>query len=61
MTPPAKSKFISDRQESQGRAASMQLLGTKKRGHHLNTPPLREESRAQHCQARRYSRATKTT
>jgi len=32
-------------------------LGTikNKKGHHLNTPPLWEESRAQHCQAKRYS------
>ena len=26
-----------------------------KKGHHPNTPPLRETSRAQHCQAKRYS------
>jgi uncharacterized short protein YbdD (DUF466 family) len=26
-----------------------------KKGHHPNTPPLWEESRAQHCQAKRYS------
>jgi hypothetical protein len=43
--------------QSQGRAAFMQPLGTSKnkKGHHLNTPPLRETSRAQHCQATRYS------
>ena len=43
--------------QSQGRAASMQPLGTikNKKGHHLNTPPLWEISRAQHCQAGRYS------
>jgi uncharacterized protein YjbI with pentapeptide repeats len=43
--------------QSQGRAASMQPLGTikNKKGHHLNTPPLWETSRAQHCQAGRYS------
>jgi len=35
----------------------MQPLGTikNKKGHHLNTPPLWETSRAQHCQAKRYS------
>jgi hypothetical protein len=35
----------------------MQPLGTNKNkmGHHLNTPPLCETSRAQHCQAGRYS------
>jgi uncharacterized protein YjbI with pentapeptide repeats len=35
----------------------MQPLGTikNKKGHHPNTPPLWEESRAQHCQAKRYS------
>ena len=39
------------------KAASMQPLGTikNKKGHHLNTPPLWKESRAQHCQAKRYS------
>jgi hypothetical protein len=43
--------------QSQGRAACMQPLGTikNKKGHHPNTPPLWEESRAQHCQAKRYS------
>ena len=43
--------------QSQGSAASMQPLGTikNKKGHHPNTPPLRETSRAQHCQAKRYS------
>jgi 5'-nucleotidase len=43
--------------QSQGRAASMQPLGTikNKKGHHPNTPPLWETSRAQHCQAKRYS------
>jgi uncharacterized protein YjbI with pentapeptide repeats len=43
--------------QSQGRAAFMQPLGTikNKKGHHLNTPPLWETSRAQHCQAKRYS------
>jgi biotin carboxyl carrier protein len=42
---------------SQGRAAFMQPLGTikNKKGHLSNTPPLWEESRAQHCQAKRYS------
>jgi biotin carboxyl carrier protein len=47
--------------QSQGRAASMQPLGTvkNKKGHHLNTPPLWETSRAQHCQAGRYSWAMK--
>ena len=46
--------------QSSGRAASMQPLGTIKnhKGHHPNTPPLWEESRAQHCQAKRYSWAT---
>jgi hypothetical protein len=44
----------------QGSTVSMQTLGeTKKnknkKGHHPNTPPLWEESRAQHCQAKRYS------
>jgi len=29
--------------------------GKNKKGHHLNTPPLWETSRAQHCQAKRYS------
>ena len=35
----------------------MQPLGTIKNipGHLSNTPPLWEESRAQHCQAKRYS------
>ena len=35
----------------------MQPLGTikNKKGHHLNTPPLWETSRAQHCQAKRYA------
>jgi uncharacterized protein YjbI with pentapeptide repeats len=28
---------------------------SKKKGHHPNTPPLWETSRAQHCQAKRYS------
>jgi elongation factor Tu len=39
----------------------MQPLGTikNKKGHHPNTPPLWEESRAQHCQAKRYSWAMK--
>jgi uncharacterized protein YjbI with pentapeptide repeats len=39
----------------------MQPLGTSKskKGHHLNTPPLWETSRAQHCQAMRYSWAMK--
>jgi hypothetical protein len=57
MTPPAKSKFLSDRQKSQGAAASVQPFGTikNKKGHHLNTPPLWETSRAQHCQAERYA------
>jgi len=43
--------------QSQGRAASMQPLGTIKnqKGPHPNTPPLWETSRAQHCQAKRYS------
>jgi hypothetical protein len=43
--------------------AVQQPLGTikNKKGHHLNTPPLWEESRAQHCQAKRYSWAIKTT
>jgi actin-related protein len=43
--------------QSQAKAASMQPLGTikNKKGHHPNTPPLWEESRAQHCQAKRYS------
>ena len=43
--------------QSQAKAASMQPLGTikNKKGHHLNTPPLWETSRAQHCQAGRYS------
>jgi biotin carboxyl carrier protein len=38
-----------------------QPLGTikNKKGHHPNTPPLWEESRAQHCQAKRYSWAMK--
>jgi hypothetical protein len=47
--------------QSQAKAASMQPLGTikNKKGHHLNTPPLWEESRAQHCQAKRYSWAIK--
>jgi len=27
----------------------------KQKGHHLNTPPLWEENRARHCQAKRYS------
>jgi hypothetical protein len=52
--------------QSPAKAASMQTLGeTKKnknqKGHHLNTPPLWETSRAQHCQVKRYSRAKKTT
>ena len=57
MTPQAKSKFLSDRQESQGGAAYKQPLGTiiNKKGHYPNTPPLWETSRAQHCQAKRYS------
>jgi biotin carboxyl carrier protein len=40
--------------QSQGRAASMQPLGTSKnkKGHHPNTPPLWETSRAQHCEAK---------
>ena len=48
--------------QNQGRAASMQPLGTikNKKGHHLNTPPLWETSRAQHCQAKRYAWAMKT-
>jgi uncharacterized protein YjbI with pentapeptide repeats len=35
----------------------MQPLGTtkNKKGHHPNSPPLWETSRAQHCQAKRYS------
>jgi elongation factor Tu len=39
----------------------MQPLGTikNKKGHHPNTPPLWETSRAQHCQAGRYSWAMK--
>jgi GTP-binding protein len=43
--------------QSQSRAASTQPLGTIKnqKGHHLNTPPLWEEIRAQHCQAKRYA------
>jgi len=47
--------------QSPGKAASMQPLGTIKnqKGHHLNTPPLWETSRAQHCQAKRYSWAMK--
>jgi hypothetical protein len=50
----------------QGSTVSMQTLGeTKKnknkKGHHPNTPPLWEESRTQHCQAKRYSWAIKTT
>ena len=47
--------------QSQGRAASMQPLGTSKnkKGHYLNTPPLWEISRAQHCQAKCYSWAMK--
>ena len=45
--------------QSQGRAASMQPLGKNKKGHHPNTPPLWETSRAQHCQAKRYSWAMK--
>jgi len=32
-----------------------------KKGHHPNTPPLWETSRAQHCQAGRYSWAMETT
>jgi uncharacterized protein YjbI with pentapeptide repeats len=47
--------------QSPGRVASMQPLGTSKnkKGHHPNTPPLWEISRAQHCQAKRYSWAMK--
>ena len=47
--------------QSQAKAASTQPLGTikNKKGHHPNTPPLWEESRAQHCQAKRYSWAMK--
>jgi biotin carboxyl carrier protein len=47
--------------QSQGRVASLQPLGIikNKKGHHLNTPPLWETSRAQHCQAGRYSWAMK--
>jgi molecular chaperone DnaK (HSP70) len=43
--------------QSQGRAAWLQPLGTtkNKKGHHPNTPPLRETSRAQYSQAKRYS------
>ena len=45
---------------TQGSTASTLTLGeTKKnknkKGHHPNTPPLWETSRAQHCQAKRYS------
>ena len=40
--------------QSPGRAASRQPLGTikNKKGHHPNTPPLWETSRAQHCEAK---------
>ena len=43
--------------QSQGSAACMQPLGIikNKKGHHPNTPPLWETSRAQHFQAGRYS------
>ena len=45
---------------TQGSTASTLTLGeTKKnknkKGHHPNTPPLWETSRAQHCQAKRYA------
>ena len=33
--------------------------GKNQKWHHLNTPPLWETSRAQHCQAKRYSWAMK--
>jgi hypothetical protein len=36
-------------------------LGKNKKGHYLNTPPLWETSRAQHCQAKRYSWAMEIT